>query len=117
MDVVRRYGTRGGSNWIRLSTRCAIYLRDGFDCVWCRLVFPPSPLGYGLTLDHVVPGAGNGPGNLVTACPGCNFSRQRQPASKFGTPAALSRIRRALARPIDRGAGLRLAAERRALRR
>lgn len=103
---------RGGMGWIRLSTRMAIYHRDGFDCVYCRLVFPVDPLGYGLTLDHVVPGAGNGPNNLVTACPGCNYGKGDSPLNYALRRAA----ERALAKPLDRTEGRRLAAIRKAQR-
>ena len=118
MVAVRTWGSRPhGMNWIRLSTRMAIYIRDGFDCVWCRLVFPIDPFGFGLTLDHIIPGAGHAPSNLITACPGCNYSRQHTPAAEFGDSNARARVRRAVAVPIDRVAGLRLARARRASRR
>ena len=101
-----------GQNWIRLDLRLAIYARDHFDCVWCRHVFPFDPLGYGLTLDHI-DGPSNRPDNLVTACNGCNAGRgggRRMPRS------AWQRVRRALARPVDRDLGKAILAERRGLR-
>jgi 5-methylcytosine-specific restriction endonuclease McrA len=62
-------------NWIRLEKRLAIYHRDSFDCVWCRGVFPLNERGYGLTLDHLVPGRDHSPSNLVTSCNCCNAAR------------------------------------------
>jgi len=64
-----------GMNWIRLEKRLAIYHRDRFDCVWCRGIFPLNERGYGLTLDHLVPGRDHRPENLVTACNSCNVAR------------------------------------------
>ena len=65
-----------GMNWIRLSTRLAIYDRDGFACVYCRQGAETE--GVKLTLDHVLPcahGGTNSPGNLVTACVSCNSAK------------------------------------------
>lgn len=60
-----------GSDWIRRSTRLALYTRDGWRCVVCDL--PPQPgRTEGLSLHHVDPKGGNKPDNLVTACMGCN---------------------------------------------
>lgn len=98
-----------GMNWIRLDLRLAIYARDHFDCVWCRQIFPLDPLGYGLTLDHV-DGPSNAPANLVTACNECNVARGS--GRRLG-PAAWARVRRALARPVDRALGKEIAHVRR----
>lgn len=105
------------STWIRTSTRLAIYLRDHFDCVYCRSVFPRNLLGYGLTLDHVN-GIDNAPSNLVTACPSCNSSRMDLPLAEWLTRrfpdrtergAIMKRVRRQIALPIDYAAGRHLA--------
>ena len=62
-------------NWIRPTTRLAIYLRDGMACTWCGYA---AEDGAQLTLDHCKPrskGGDNTPKNLVTACFKCNASR------------------------------------------
>ena len=86
-----------GSKWIRPEKRMAIYIRDGFDCVYCRGVFP---LGTDLTLDHITPrslGGSTDASNLVTCCLSCNSSRQDAELR----PKDLRRALRAAARPID----------------
>lgn len=93
-----------GMNWIRF------YARDHFDCVWCRQVFPVDPLGYGLTLDHVYDPHDNRATNLVAACMDCNSGRG---GGRKMPPAARARVRRALARPVNRDLGKAVAAERR----
>ena len=65
-----------GSNWIRRSTRLAIYDRDGFACVYCGAGAEHE--GVELGLDHVKPrelGGGNAPSNLVTCCGHCNVDK------------------------------------------
>lgn len=92
-----------GSKWIRPEKRLAIYIRDGWDCVYCRTVFP---LGRDLTLDHIVPrslGGGNDAANLVTCCLSCNSSRQDAPLR----PKHLARALRAAAKPLNVQAGKR----------
>lgn len=92
------------AKFVRRSLRLAIYLRDGFDCVFCAGVFP---LGRDLTLDHVVPrtdGGSNLASNLVTACFACNFERQNTPLRA----RELRRAAAACAKPVDRAAALRL---------
>lgn len=64
-----------GSNWIRKAKRIAIYLRDGWCCVWCG--HKGGTHRYpGLSLDHLIPrgarGGTNHQRNLVTACLYCN---------------------------------------------
>lgn len=112
------------SSFIQRSTRFAIYARDGFDCVYCRGVFPPDYSGQGLTLDHVVPrslGGHSRPDNLVTACASCNSRRQAGPVSpnwtyfeRHDNTAGVqrrfrARIRRALRKPLNRELGRWLA--------
>lgn len=66
--VIRR---RGNRPHIPASTRRLVYDRDGWRCVYCGA---PDPL----SLDHVKPYSKGGqdvPGNLVTACLPCNWSR------------------------------------------
>lgn len=106
-----------GMNWIRLSTRLAIYHRDGFCCVYCGA---GSELGAGLTLDHLLAnelGGSNEPANLVSCCRTCNSAKGaltmrswlKRLATK-GVDTKLSRrVRAAAARKIDRAEGRRLA--------
>lgn len=59
-----------------------ILQRDELRCVYCGEVFPAAQL----TLDHVEPrmrGGDNSPGNLVTACRGCNARKAGAPAWAF----------------------------------
>lgn len=109
-----------GMNWCRLSTRLAIYHRDGFACVYCGT--GAEGIGHGITLDHVVAnelGGSNDPSNLVTCCRSCNSSKQDLPQRKWlanlrkrGMDAATigARVRRQVKRPLDRAEGRRLAA-------
>lgn len=73
-----------GMNWIWGPTRYAIYVRDGFRCVWCyRKVSVGADEGEVRgCLDHLQPvheGGSHKPQNLVTACADCN--RLRGPTS------------------------------------
>lgn len=100
-----------------MSTRVAIYLRDGLCCVYCLQDFSVA----GLTIDHIVSrahGGSNAPTNIVSACMHCNglkrvvglerlaqlrgmtlrclrrrLLRQAQPLSPFLRSRALSAIR------------------------
>lgn len=101
------------SNWIRRSTRWAIYHRDNFLCVYCQ-----DPKGR-LTLDHVDPDGCNLPMNVVTCCYRCNSAKQDKSLTKWykymreelraDTNAVRRRVRRALAKDIDRDLGRRMA--------
>jgi 5-methylcytosine-specific restriction endonuclease McrA len=107
-----------GMNWVRLSTRLAIYHRDGFCCVYCGSASEEH--GVGLTLDHLVSvelGGSNDPSNLVTACHHCNSSKQalttrgwlkRLRALEIDASRVARRIRALVRRPLDRGEGRRL---------
>jgi 5-methylcytosine-specific restriction endonuclease McrA len=100
---------RSSTSWIRKSTRYAIYHRDGFDCVWCRSIFPISFAGEDLTLDHIVPrchGGTNKPDNLVTSCRSCNSSR----GSEVVTGHVLRRALMQAAKPLNQEIGRVLSA-------
>jgi len=78
--------SNNGGKWIRPDKRLAIYLRDGFCCVYCGrdLVNHPGEL----TLDHVSPcnhneKPDNRARNLVTCCKRCNSSKQDLKVSDF----------------------------------
>jgi len=109
-------------DWVRLPKRLAIYHRDSFDCVWCRMVFPLDPLGYGLTLDHVDPARGHSPDNLVTCCGPCNSSKkaltlvewyQRLADEGVNVRRLKERVRRHTRRQLNMDAGRWLASLRR----
>ena len=112
-----------GMNWVRLSTRLAIYHRDGFCCVYCGAAGEEH--GVGLTLDHLVPcetGGDNHPSNLVTACFGCNSSKQalttrgwlsRLRGRRVDASKVARRIRALVRKPLDRNEGRRLERARR----
>jgi Na+-translocating ferredoxin:NAD+ oxidoreductase RnfC subunit len=112
-----------GMDWIRLQKRMAIYHRDGFDCVWCRSVFPINELGHGLELDHVHREGGNEAYNLVTCCHTCNSVRQTMPMMIWldklarennETPQEVAyRVLVALGTPLNMKEGKRLAELRR----
>lgn len=113
-----------GSKWIRRSTRLAIYHRDGFRCAYCLRTAEEK--GVGLTLDHLVAceaGGTNEPANLVTCCLSCNSAKQDKTmrswfaylrANGVNTEGVGPRIRRLVARKLDRREGRRLSALRRA---
>lgn len=108
-----------GMNWCRLSTRMAIYHRDGFCCVYCGT---GSEDGRGLTLDHLLAcelGGTNDATNLVTCCRSCNSAKGALTMRSWlrrladgGVDAAQlrRRVARQSKRPLDRAEGRRLAA-------
>lgn len=115
-----------GSKWIRVSTRLAIYHRDGFCCVVCGESAEDD--GVGLTLDHLVAcelGGTNAPTNLVTMCRSCNCAKQDKTKrawlgwlrkQKLDASRIARRIRTLVKRPLDRVEGRRLARARKARR-
>jgi len=70
------------ARWIRVSTRLAVYDRDGFRCAWCDRAVTLSRTGLNrATLDHLIPrnsGGSNRTWNLVTACLSCNSKRGKR---------------------------------------
>lgn len=121
MQSKKGTGTRKagqGMNWIRLSTRLAIYHRDGWACVYCGE--PGEEVGNGLTLDHLVAcelGGSNDPSNLVTCCGKCNSAKGKK--TKRGWLSYLRdggidgakvarRIRALVRKKLDRKEGRRL---------
>jgi 5-methylcytosine-specific restriction endonuclease McrA len=99
-DSRRRY--KGVS--IRKDKRLAIYLRDGFCCVYCLAdLHGAAPMD--ITLDHIkahVDGGSNHESNLITACRACNCSRQDMPISRFAGPETRKHIRRNTRRSLRR---------------
>lgn len=95
-------GHTRSSTWCSLRAlgpvkRCAIVVRGGGYCAWCR-----APLTQETTqIDHVIPRRDGGPAspdNLVPACDECNLFRP-------DVPGDLEQLRE----PLDLGAGLQLA--------
>jgi len=74
-----------GMNWIRQSTRLAIYLRDNLCCQYCGTSIEDDSVQ--LTLDHIVPfnsrRVNNSPMNLITCCHACNCSRGKRNYAVF----------------------------------
>jgi len=76
---------RAGSSWIRTEKRLSIYLRDDHRCAYCGCDLSNEAINGDRalrTLDHLTPhcnGGSNEATNLVTACRGCNSSRQDSP--------------------------------------
>ena len=82
----RLLATRPSSRVV--TTRLAIYLRDGLAYVYCG---DSLEAGADLTLDHVTPhtrGGSNDPSNLVTACRRCNSTRQDRSVRDFASSVA-----------------------------
>lgn len=106
-----------GGNWINKSIRLAIYLRDGFACIYCgKDMRAENPVN--VTLDHLISRSENNgeeliirrgishlidsPYNLVTACRPCNSSRQDKPWRDFAPGGAIIRIERNRRRKLIR---------------
>lgn len=72
-----------GMNWIRPVKRLAIYMRDGFACVYCGAGVEDEVR---LTLDHLKcqkNGGNNDAKNLITCCLTCNSSRGARSVKVF----------------------------------
>ena len=75
--------------YVRSSTRWAIYFRDNRVCTYCGVSLDQilgARDGNFLTLDHVKPKSQDGahdPKNLVTACFNCNRARGRKSLIEF----------------------------------
>ena len=84
----RGRGDWQGMNWIRQDKRLAIYLRDGFACMYCGATLED---GATLSLDHIKPHSQSGSNserNLVTCCTRCNSSRADRPVAEFAGAVA-----------------------------
>lgn len=83
--VVRLLGAvRPGPQVVRFS-RKNVYLRDGFRCQYCGVVYGDHEL----TLDHVVPRVCGGKTtwtNVVTACGTCNRRKGGRTPEQAGLP-------------------------------
>lgn len=100
----RRQGqAQARGQWIRTDKRLSIYLRDRFGCGYCgRDLTDAAPAD--VTLDHLLPrsaGGTNDATNLVTACRGCNSSRQDRPWLDYATGGARDRVEQLRHRPLN----------------
>jgi hypothetical protein len=89
--------------WIRSEKRLAIYVRDGFQCVYCGQNLKGAA-ATDVTLDHLLPrsaGGSNDATNLVTACRSCNCSRQDMPWVDFAPGGARDRILQRISEPLN----------------
>jgi 5-methylcytosine-specific restriction endonuclease McrA len=96
-------GNTNGSKWIVPERRLALYIRDGFACVYCGEDLRCAP-ACEVTLDHLTPrceGGGNESANLITACRSCNSGRGDRPWKLYATGGAVERIRRQIRRKVN----------------
>jgi len=102
--MAKRSKYQAAGQWIRGDKRLAIYLRDRFTCLYClRDLHDADPAD--ITLDHIhclSDGGSNHESNLVTACRGCNCSRQDKPLARFAGPETRAHIRRNTRRSLKR---------------
>lgn len=92
-----------GSNWIKRAKRIAIYLRDGFTCVYCGKSLLDEPSA-NVHLDHRIPrqlGGSNDASNLVTACRSCNCARGCRMPGEDESPETTARIQAQTAKPLN----------------
>jgi len=62
--------------------RSEVFARDGHRCAYCGEVREPDDL----SVDHVQPrmrGGDGSPGNVLTACKGCNTRKGSRPLAEF----------------------------------
>ncbi|MBY0491057.1 MAG: HNH endonuclease [Gemmatimonadaceae bacterium] len=62
--------------------RSEVFARDGYRCVYCGEQKEPDEL----SVDHVQPrmrGGDGSPGNVVSACRGCNTRKAGRPLAQF----------------------------------
>lgn len=93
-----------GPKWIRRTRRLALYIRDGFRCVYCQTDLLDSGPKH-ITLDHVdgtlVFGAAiHTNDNLVTCCHGCNRSKGESDFAVWCERPALARVVRQTGLPV-----------------
>lgn len=93
------HSTHGRVIW--RPTRFAIYCRDDWRCLACgkRGIWRPGRRG-NLELDHVVPGRGSNPTNIVSLCTSCNGSKNDRPLAEWRADL-VDVVAIQLATPID----------------
>ena len=95
------HGNVNGSKWIRIETRLALYICDGFECGWCGKDLSRTS-HKNIHIDHVVPrhkGGTNKSSNLVTSCKRCNERKNGFDASIMGEEAILRVLTKLTTRP------------------
>ncbi len=81
---LKRYINIRGNRPVRL-TRHNIFLRDEFQCQYCRSIFAKKEL----TIDHVMPLSKGGLHiweNVTTACHSCNNKKGSKSLAAYGRP-------------------------------
>ena len=103
--------------WLPAATRLAIYVRDGFACVYCGASLED---GTRLAIDHVLPrdlGGPDDPRNLVTCCSVCNGDKRNMTLATYlrhlndyGRPSddVFDRVFLAMHRPLNMAHARRL---------
>jgi hypothetical protein len=101
------------SAWLFVTTRWAIYLRDGLACVYCDATIQElleEADGNFLTVDHLrarTKGGRNDPANLVTCCYACNCAKGTKSLSAWcraegwDARSLRKRVARRARRPIE----------------
>jgi len=92
----------------RETKRLAIFMRDGFRCLYCYKDLTLE-FRYELSIDHLIPTDNrrkwslkeNQPKNTITSCQQCNNKRKRMPWEEFATPEARARIEEKRNQPIS----------------
>lgn len=100
---VLTYKPLTGGGWIHPARRLAIYICDGFLCLYCGTDLRNFNR-LSVTLDHLVPrclGGSDDARNLVTACRRCNCSRQDKSWKTFAPGGAVARIRFQVRQPVN----------------
>lgn len=103
MTTVEGYKPLNGGSWIRKDKRLAIYIRDGFTCVYCGTDLKHAD-PTDVTLDHLLPrsaGGTNEATNLVTACRHCNSQRGDRPWVSYAPGGAHDRIEQLRHSPLN----------------
>jgi hypothetical protein len=87
--------------WIRKEKRYAIYIRDGWHCLYCERDLSNLADGQEVTLDHLSEAGGNHESNLVTACKSCNNSKAGYSVESFASGTAKDRIAKSIVAPLS----------------
>lgn len=105
---------KASSDWIWVSTRFAIYERDGWRCYACGCTVhagrAPTPDTRLATLDHLVDSYDHRPANLATMCDPCNVAKGCRTLREWRPDLVLA-VRRLTRRRLDRARGRELAVE------
>lgn len=110
-----------GSRWIRRTRRLALYMRDGFCCVYCGLSMIDHKPDH-IELDHIdgteyfgSPVHTND--NLVTCCQACNRAKRDLPLSDWARPDTFARVLSATLAPVPQVMAVAIVNQSRATKR